>query len=226
MIPRNISTRPLALLLAGVVAAACGGAPPRPKLPAASIVAAAQPAIVVIRAGDHRGGHGVILDSSGLIAVTLHVIQGESQIRIQLPGEPAEHPVASIAGFNVSHDLALVRIDAPRPLPTVTLGDPGTVEAGDLVVEVSSVGGSEGKVEQVRFLTSDLTILQVTAANPEEWSGPLFNQQGDVVGMTAAFVNGSRTVIAIPAVYLRQLVEHQSPLSPEEFAKQTAQYVR
>ena len=71
-----------------------------------------------------RVGTGFILDRTGLIATNLHVIEGESTIKVKLYKDQGEYQVVSIAVFDRGHDLALMRIK-PRGnlLPVVKLGD-------------------------------------------------------------------------------------------------------
>ncbi len=112
--------------LLAVLAVACGGAvatAPHVRMSAREIVDASSPAIVRVEAGEDRVGTGFILDRSGLIATNLHVIEGESAIKVKLYKDQGEYQVVSIAGVDRGHDLALMRIKPRGKLATVTLGD-------------------------------------------------------------------------------------------------------
>src|SRR5690242_14642083 len=89
---------------------------------ARSIIDASSPAIVRIEAGDAKVGTGFILGSDGLIATNLHVIEGESNIRVKLYKDPTEYPATVVAGLDKGHDLALIRIVPKKTLPILRLG--------------------------------------------------------------------------------------------------------
>src|SRR5258708_3487068 len=74
----------------------------------------------------------------------------------------------AIAGIDRGHDLALVRIAAAKPLPTLRFGDSTALAAGDQIYAIGNPIGlndtiSSGLVSQVRELAPDLTILQISA---------------------------------------------------------------
>jgi S1-C subfamily serine protease len=181
-----------------------------------------RPATVTVLAGTDRAAIGLVVDATGLIATTLHTVEGESNLRIKVHHDPREHPVAAIAGVDASRGIALLRIQDGAALPTVRFGDSSAVATGDNVFELGPDKVSEGSIAQVRMLSDSLTIFQVNAENAEEWSGPIFNASGDVVALAAAYLTPQKIVIAIPANYVRQLMAKPVSLSPDEFAKQTA----
>src|SRR2546430_994521 len=111
---------------------------PRTRMTAKDIVENSSPAIVRIEAGDTKVGTGFIVDKTGLIATNLHVIAGESDIKVRLYKDQTEYPVITIAGVDRDHDLALVRIKPKKALVTVQLGDSSAVSAGDQVVAIGN----------------------------------------------------------------------------------------
>ena len=187
------------------------------------------PAIVVIEAGEAKVGTGFILDPSGLIATNLHVIEGESNIRVKLYKDPTEYPATVIAAVDKGHDLALIRIKPKKSLPVLRLGDSSVVSAGDRVYAIGNPLGvfdysiTDGLISQVRPLSQDLTILQISVAISQGSSGgPLFNQYGEVIGVTTAIITQGQAInLAVPANYLRPLMKTQISLSLDEFAKAT-----
>ena len=103
--------RSTSLVLAVLVG--CGGSTanvPRQRMTAKDIVDASSPAIVRIEAGDSKVGTGFIVDKTGLIATNLHVIAGESEIKVRLFKDQTDYPAVSIAGVDQRHDLAVLRI--------------------------------------------------------------------------------------------------------------------
>src|ERR1051325_2837498 len=92
---------------------------PRTRMTAKDIVEVSSPAIVRIEAGDNKVGTGFIVDKTGLIATNLHVVAGETDIKVRLYKDPTEYPAMYVAGYDKGHDLALVRIKPKKDLPTV-----------------------------------------------------------------------------------------------------------
>jgi S1-C subfamily serine protease len=155
-----------ALLLSGViVAAACSGGgsktPANPKKPltAKEIVQQSTPAIVFVEVtgeGDTRGtGTGFILDKTGLIATNFHVVAGMKTIKIKLYGGET-YEVQQIAGIDPARDLAVLRIQPTKALPTVKLGNSDVMAVGDQVVTIGNPLGvfdytvSAGLLSQIR----------------------------------------------------------------------------
>jgi serine protease Do len=223
--------RSLTFVLAMVVAAACGSSKPKANAPrsAREIIDASSPAIVRIEAGEAKVGTGFILDSTGLIATNLHVIEGESKIRVKLYKDSFEYPATVVAAVDKGHDLALIRIQPKKPLATLRLGNSDVMAAGDKVYAIGNPLGvfdysiTDGLISQVRPLSDNLTILQISAAISQGSSGgPLFNQFGEVIGVTTAIITQGQAInLAVPANYLRPLMQHQIQLSLEDFAKAT-----
>lgn len=204
-----------------LVLLACGGTQKPAPVSLDEIVRSSEPAIVEIIAGETKRGAGVIVESDGLIATTLHIIEGQSQIRVLLQ-DRTEHPVVEVEGYDKSRDLALVRIQPAGRLPTVHLGGLDSVATGDVVYELDPVGKRRGTVDQVRPLSADLTILQLSAENGRDWFGPVFNTRGEVIGLSVAFIGEPYgKVIAVPASFLRPMVARQRSMSPEQFAAET-----
>lgn len=196
---------------------------------AREIVDTSSAAVVEVEAGD-RVGTGFIVNSSGLIATNLHVIEGEPAINVKLYREKTALPVVSIAGVDTTHDLALMWIKAPHPLRVVRLGDSSAVSAGDKVYAIGNpldlaYSVSDGLISQVRMLSSDLTILQISAPISQGSSGgPLFNQYGEVIGVTTAIVTDGQNInLAVPANYLAPMIKAPQTIALADFARQTAE---
>jgi hypothetical protein len=195
---------------------------------AKEIVDQSSPAVVRIEAGDSKVGTGFVIDGRGLIATNLHVIEGESDIKVRTH-DGAQYQVMSVAGIDKSHDLALVRIYPKKALPQVRLGDSSQVSAGDKIYAIGNPLGvfdysvSDGLISQVRPLSADLTILQISAPiSPGSSGGPLFNQFGEVIGVTTAIITQGQAInLAVPANYLRPLIAQPQQMGLQAFAKDT-----
>jgi serine protease Do len=220
------------VMLVVAIAIGCGSTQskkPQVRMSPREIIDTSSPAIVRIEAGEAKVGTGFILDENGLIATNLHVIEGEAKVRVRLYKDPTEYTVASIAAIDKTHDLVLIRIKPKKPLSKVKLGDSSVVAAGDRVYAIGNPLGvfdysiTDGLISQVRPLSEELTILQISAAISQGSSGgPLFNQFGEVIGVTTAIITQGQAInLAVPANYLRPLMQNQLAMSLEEFAKVT-----
>jgi serine protease Do len=223
------------------VASSCGGATsggPRPRLTAKDIVQRASPAIVRIEAGREKVGTGFIVDKGGIVVTNLHVVAGESAIKVRLY-DGTQYQVMQIAGLDPARDLALLKIVAPKELPTLKLGDSDAVSAGDQIVAIGNPLGvltysvTSGLISQVRHACDqddiakdkckqELTVLQFSAAiSPGSSGGPLFNEFGEVVGVTTAIITAAQnTNLAVPGNYLKPMFAQHAQISPDQFAKE------
>jgi hypothetical protein len=214
------------LALVGSCASTTSGTP-RSRMTAKDIVQHSSPAIVRIEAGPDKVGTGFIVGKEGIVATNLHVVAGESTIRVRLY-DGTLYPVMQIAGFDRGRDLALLKIKVPKDLPTLKLGDSDAVSAGDQIVAIGNPLGvfdysvTSGLISQVRPLP-ELTVLQISAAiSPGSSGGPLFNQFGEVVGVTTAIITAGQNInLAVPGNYLKPLFTQHVQMTPDEFAKET-----
>jgi serine protease Do len=229
----------LAVLALGVSCGSMTANAPRQRMSAKDIVQRSSPAIVRIEAGSDKVGTGFILDKIGLVATNLHVVAGESTIKVRLY-DGTQYQVAQIAGLDPGRDLALLRIQPKKELPVLKLGDSDAVSAGDTIVAIGNPLGvfdysvTSGLISQVRpvcgrediaaqHCKQELTVLQISAAiSPGSSGGPLFNQFGEVVGVTTAIITAGQNInLAVPGNYLKPLLGQRATLSTDEFAKET-----
>lgn len=223
------------LVLIVLAVAACGSGQKSTRttsLTARDIIDSSSPAIVRIEAGDSKVGTGFIVHPSGLIATNLHVIGGESRIRVKLYKDPTEYPATVVVGVDKDRDLALLRIRAKKPLPTVKLGDSNAVAAGDRIYAIGNPLGvfdysiTDGLISQVRPVSQEpeFTLLQISAAiSLGSSGGPLFNQFGEVIGVTTAIIaEGQAINLAVPANYLRTMMKQEVAMPLDEFARTTS----
>jgi len=231
--------RPLLLLL---IAVSCGpSAPkansPRNRMTPKDIVQQSTEAIVRIEAGGDKVGTGFILDKNGLVVTNLHVVRGEAVIKVKLH-DNSQFLVVEVAAYDEGRDLALLRIRSPKAFPTLRLGDSDQMSAGDSVIAIGNPLGvfdysvSSGLVSQVRPVCGaddarcppgGLTLLQISAPISQGSSGgPLFNQFGEVVGVTTLIVTQGQSInFAVPANYIKPLVAKPGAIAMEKFAEQT-----
>jgi len=169
---------------------------------------------------DHRMsavGSGFIVDRDGHIVTNNHVVAGARSIRVRLPdGDSFE---ARLLGRDAKTDLALLKIDAGRPLPFVEFGDSDRIRAGDWVMTIGNPFGLGGSVTAgiVSARGRDLRggslvdFLQIDAPiNQGNSGGPAFDAEGKVIGVNASIYspNGGNVGIgfAIPSNDARQVI--------------------
>src|SRR5215472_1316320 len=158
----------------------------------------------------HALSSGYIIDPAGYVVTNNHVIDGADKITVNL--DDGSSYTAKLVGSDAKTDLALLKIEAGKPLPYVTFGDSGKARVGDWVIAVGNPFGLGGTVTAGIVSGHDRNIdsgpyddfLQIDAPiNPGNSGGPLFNQSGQVIGIDSAIYspNGGSVGIgfAIPS---------------------------
>lgn len=149
-------------------------------------------------------GSGFIIDPAGYIVTNRHVIDGASHISVTLSDNTLLKAKLVAQGYHV--DIALLKVDAGKPLPTVKFGDSGKVRIGDAVVAVGNPLGIGQSVSAgiVSALNRDIHItmfddfIQTDAAiNHGNSGGPLFNMNGEVIGVNTAIVSPTAGSVGI-----------------------------
>jgi serine protease Do len=138
-------------------------------------------------------GSGYIIDPSGYVGTNRHVVEGASSVFV-VTSDGVRH-AAQIVGMPNEADIALLRIDAgPQPLPYVHLGDSDKMQVGDEVFAIGSPFGFDNTVTAGIISGVNRNImespfddyLQTDAAiNHGNSGGPLFNMDGEVIGMNS-----------------------------------------
>jgi serine protease Do len=171
-------------------------------------------------------GSGFIVSEDGWIVTNAHVVQGETEVVVTVykkAGAQIEKKVyerVKIMAINPQVDLALLKIEAEElgdaKLTKVYLGDIDTVRQGQAVFAVGAPEGlersvSEGIVSTTNREREGLVYIQTTAqVNPGNSGGPLFNKNGEVVGVVAwklLFSEGLN--FAIPINYVQHFLDNR-----------------
>src|SRR5258708_106638 len=92
-----------------------------------------------------QSGSGFIVDKNGYIVTNNHVVDGVDRIRVKLHGDETEYR-ARLIGADRETDIAVIKIDAKRPLIPVTIGNSEGVQVGDWAVAIGSPFGLEATV--------------------------------------------------------------------------------
>jgi serine protease Do len=159
-------------------------------------------------------GSGFIVDKEGYIMTNNHVIEGASEIRVRLSTEKEFE--AEVVGRDPKTDLALIKIKSWNNLPVVELGDSEKVEIGEWVMAIGNpfglsqtvtVGIVSAKGRVIGSGPYDDFIQTDASINPGNSGGPLFNLQGEVVGINTAIVaTGQGIGFAIPINTAKEVV--------------------
>jgi serine protease Do len=157
-------------------------------------------------------GSGFIVSPKGYILTNEHVVEGSTRIIVGL--QSGEKYRGTVVGIDEETDVAVVKIDAPKDLPTVTLGDSNAAQVGDWVLAIGSPFGLDQTVtagiiskkeRETPFFTNFQRFLQTDAAiNRGNSGGPLVNMRGEVIGINSQIATSTGDYngigFALPAV--------------------------
>ena len=136
-------------------------------------------------------GSGFIISEDGYILTNNHVVESADQVLVRL--HDRRQLVAEVVGTDPRSDVALLKIDASN-LPVVSIGNSDALEVGEWVLAIGSPFGFDFSVtagivsatgralpneSYVPFIQTDVAI------NPGNSGGPLFNLDGDVIGINS-----------------------------------------
>lgn len=151
-------------------------------------------------------GSGFIISSDGYIFTNNHVIEKADKIKVIL--SDGKQYDAEVKGQDANTDIALIKISAKEKLPFVQLGDSDKLRVGDWVFAIGNPFGLEHTVTagivsaKGRVIGSgpyDNFIQTDASINPGNSGGPLFNLDGEVVGINTAIVAQAQGIgFAIP----------------------------
>jgi S1-C subfamily serine protease len=172
-------------------------------------------AVVIITTYDATGtallqGSGFFINANE-VATSLHVIKGANQIRIEtFAGTMVT--VKSVVATNQEADLALLRLAESCPNSAILQLVATPPHEGEPVMLVSNPQGSRWKITRGNVgllweFSGFRTRLQITAEiAPGSSGGPVLNEQGQVVGIAALYVNSAEVLnFAVPVASLRKL---------------------
>jgi serine protease Do len=144
-------------------------------------------------------GSGVIVDAKGYIVTNRHVIEKADRIRVRLQDDPpgVQHD-AKVIGSDQETDLAVIKMEVDRGLPTAKIGNSDGMQVGDWVLAIGSPFGLQATVTAGIVSAKGRNIvpnrqfqsfIQTDAAiNPGNSGGPLVNMAGEVIGINTAIL--------------------------------------
>ncbi len=162
-------------------------------------------------------GSGFIIDPAGYVVTNNHVIDEANEITITL--QDGTTLKATLVGRDELVDLALLKVNSDKPLPSVPFGDSDKERVGDVVIAIGNPLGlastvtagivsARGRdIKQGRY---DDFIQTDAAINQGNSGGPLFNMAGEVIGINTAILSRSGGSIglgfSIPSNQARNVV--------------------
>ncbi len=232
--------RRLALLLPAALAACAPPASAQRSLPDfADLAERVLPAVVSIQvtsretAGESRGGpvergrrgqlvqgsgSGFIIEPSGIVVTNGHVVGNAT--RVTVTTQDGTDYIARLIGADELTDIALLRITPRAPLAAVSLGASGSMRVGQWVMAAGNPFGLGGSVTSGIISARGRDIgagpfddfIQTDAPiNPGNSGGPLFNMQGEVIGINTAIYSPSGASagigFAVPSDLARPVIE-------------------
>ena len=162
-------------------------------------------------------GSGFLVDASGYVVTNNHVINQADEITVVL-NDGRQFP-AEVIGHDTKTDLAVLKIDTDEPLDSVVFGDSDEVRVGDWVLAIGNPFGL-GNTVTAGILSArgrDINagpyddFLQTDAPiNRGNSGGPLFNMQGEVIGINTAIFSPSGGSVgigfAVPATIAKRVI--------------------
>jgi serine protease Do len=169
-------------------------------------------------------GSGFILNEEGYLITNFHVIEGETQLSIEVYHmkdgqlDRRVYKQVRIVAMNKFQDLALLKIedrDSPK-FARVPLAEADSLAQGERVFAIGSPLGLERTVTEgivstkTRLIQGELYLQTTTQINPGNSGGPLFNLRGEVVGVTnMKLAFGEGLGFAIPVEAVRYFLKHR-----------------
>lgn len=159
-------------------------------------------------------GSGFIFSEDGYIVTNNHVVERTNDIKVIL--QNGDSYPAKIIGTDPKSDLALLKIEPKTKLPAVKFGNSDRLEIGDWVLAIGNPFGLghtvtsgiiSAKGRSLGLGSYDDFVQTDAAINPGNSGGPLFNFQGEVIGVNTAIIAGGQGIgFAIPVNMAKNIV--------------------
>ncbi len=166
-------------------------------------------------------GSGFIIDEDGIVITNNHVIQGADDIIVRVDGD--KEFKAKVLGADPLSDIAVLQLNTKEKFKPVKFGDSDKARIGDWVIAIGNPFGLGGTVTSGIISARNRSIgltryedyIQTDASiNQGNSGGPLFNMDGDVIGINTAILGRSGSIgigFSIPSnsakIVIKQLIE-------------------
>ena len=165
-------------------------------------------------------GTGFIISSDGYIVTNNHVVNGADKVLVNLntDNETTRSLDAEIIGTDPDTDIALLKVNSPKSLPTLSFGNSDEAQVGEWVMAIGNPFGLNNTVtagilsaKGRRGITDNRydDFLQTDASiNPGNSGGPLINTRGEVIGINTAIISGGQGIgFAIPSSMAMDIID-------------------
>jgi serine protease Do len=162
-------------------------------------------------------GSGFVIHADGYIVTNAHVVAGTTERKVAF-ADGREYP-AEIIAIDTERDLAVLKIEAGRPLPPLPIGRSDDLMIGETVIAIGNPLGFQSTVTAgvISALGRDLDVsrdlrlddlIQTDASiNPGNSGGPLLNVLGELIGINTAIRGDAQNIgFAIPVDRLREVL--------------------
>jgi serine protease Do len=162
-------------------------------------------------------GSGFIIDSKGIVITNNHVIKGAEDIVVRVEGD--KEYKAKVLGADPLSDIAVLKIESKEKLTSVKFGDSDKARIGDWVIAIGNPFGLGGTVTSgiISARNRDIGMsryedfIQTDASiNVGNSGGPLFDMNGDVIGINTAILGQSGSIgigFAIPSNSAKKVID-------------------
>jgi len=162
-------------------------------------------------------GSGFIVDENGVVITNNHVIQGAEDIVVRVNGD--KEFKAKVIGADPGMDIAVLQMETDEKFVPVKFGDSDKARIGDWVIAIGNPFGFGGTVTSGIISARNRSIglsryedfIQTDASiNQGNSGGPLFNMDGDVIGINTAILGPSGSIgigFAIPSNNAKKVIE-------------------
>lgn len=207
-----------------VVSIATGLPPANAQSDLSKVFDEINPSVLTVSVFDGNGrqishGSGFVVDQKGIIATSLHVVQGAKVIRLTSIDDE-EFAVDGILRLDQEWDVALLKTGR-LPLKALALAPAGTARVGMDVIAIGSPLGfsntiSQGIVSGLRKPRQNSEyddLLQITSAvSPGSSGGPVLTVDGQVIGIATATTRGAQNLnFAVPSRVVQELMDEADP---------------
>jgi S1-C subfamily serine protease len=186
-----------------------------------ALYARVDPGVVIIKVTTSQGadlGSGFVYDSAGHVVTNYHVVQGATNDKVEVDFMSGYKAYATVVGTDLDSDLAVLKVDAPASeIHPLTLGNSDALAVGQTVIAIGNPFQYYGSMSagiisalhrtlDSEHLTTDTgqaftagDLIQTdTAINPGNSGGPLFNMNGEVIGVNRAIETSNFTSAGQP----------------------------
>jgi hypothetical protein len=163
-----------------------------------------------MKGGLSKSGTGFIVESSGTIVTSLHVVDGATYVEVKLATDEV-YPVIGVKATDQRRDLAILQIGGFK-LPVVQMGDSTSVRPGEKLIVIGNPLGFDhtvtaGIVSGIRDAGGFRVIQMDAAISPGNSGGPVVNERGEVIGVAKSKKPGGENInFAVPIHYARGLL--------------------